>query len=82
MDNHNNNNILKGFTKQEIINYLEIKDRLIDVKNNKIIPENKLNYTDIMMYALPFILVLIAILVIYIVYKNRRNNDDNNSKCK
>jgi|TARA_R110002049_G_scaffold155863_1_gene320813 cytochrome c-type biogenesis protein CcmH/NrfF len=84
MDNHNNNNILKGFTKQEIINYLDIKDRLIDVKNNKIIPENKLTYTDIMMYALPFILVLIAILVIYIVYKNRRNNtnDDNDSKCK
>jgi cytochrome c-type biogenesis protein CcmH/NrfF len=85
MDNHNNNNILKGFTKQEIINYLDVKDRLTDVKNSIIIPcKNGINYTDIMMYVLPFILVLIAILVIYIVYKNRRNNtnDDNDSKCK
>ncbi len=84
MDNHNNNNILKGFTKQEIINYLDVKDRIIDVKNNMIKPDNKLNYTDMMMYALPFILLLIAILVIYIVYKNRRinTNDDNDSKCK
>lgn len=85
MDNHNNNNnILKGFTKQEIINYLDVKDRIIDVKNNMIKPDNKLNYTDMMMNALPFILLLIAILVIYIVYKNRRinTNDDNDSKCK
>ena len=68
MDNHND--IFKGFTKQEIINYLEIKDRLIDVKNNKIIPDgNGINYTDIMMNALPFILVLILILVIYLVHK-------------
>jgi len=37
MDNHNN--ILKGFTKQDIISFLEVKDRLNDVKNNIIIPK-------------------------------------------
>ena len=75
MDNHNNNNILKGFTKQEIINYLDIKDRLIDVKNNITITDNKINYTDMMMYALPFILVLILILIIYIVYKQYKTDN-------
>ena len=71
---------LKKLTKQEISHYFYVKDRLMENIEN----DNKLNYTDIMMYALPFILVLIAILVIYIVYKNRRNNtnDDNDSKCK
>ena len=69
MDNHNNNNILKGFTKQEIINYLDVKDRLNDVKNNITITDNKINYTDAMLYILPFILVLILILVIYLVHK-------------
>lgn len=61
--------ILKGFTKQEIINYLDVKDRLTDAKNNMTSIDNKINYIDMMMYALPFILILILILVIYLVYK-------------
>lgn len=82
MEHHKN--ILKGFTKQDLINYLEVKDRLADAKNSMTITNNKINYVDIMMYCLPFLLVLIAILVIYIVYKNRRNNttDDNYDKYK
>ena len=67
MDNHKD--ILKGFTKQEIINYLDVKDRLTDAKNNMTSIDNKINYIDMMMYALPFILILILILVIYLVYK-------------
>ena len=74
MDNHKN--ILKGFTKQEIINYLDVKDRLNDVKDNIIIPNNnKINYIDIMLYTLPFILILILILVIYLVYKQYYKKD-------
>ena len=53
MDNHKD--ILKGFTKQEIINYLDVKDRLTDAKNNITSIDNKINYIDMMMYALPFI---------------------------
>ena len=69
MDN-NNNNILKGFTKQEIINYLDVKDRLIYAKNSMTSTDiNNINYIDIMLYILPFILVLILVLLIYLVYK-------------
>jgi cytochrome c-type biogenesis protein CcmH/NrfF len=75
MDNHKN--ILKGFTKQEIINYLDVKDRLTDAKNSMTITDNKINYTDMMLYTLPFILVLIAILVIYLVYKNNKKDIKN-----
>jgi cytochrome c-type biogenesis protein CcmH/NrfF len=73
MENHKN--ILKGFTKQEIINYLDVKDRLTDAKNIMGITNNKIKYIDIMLYTLPIILVLIAILIIYLVYKN--NYKDN-----
>jgi cytochrome c-type biogenesis protein CcmH/NrfF len=72
MENHKN--ILKGFTKQEIINYLDVKDRLTDAKNSMAITNNKINYINIMLYTLPFILVLIAILIIYLVYKNNKDN--------
>jgi len=72
---------ISKLTKDEMINYLYVRDVIRGGDN---IPDNKINYTDMMMYALPFILVLILILVIYIVYKNRRinTNDDNDSKCK
>jgi cytochrome c-type biogenesis protein CcmH/NrfF len=73
MENHKN--ILKGFTKQEIINYLDVKDRLTDAKNSMTIKDNKINYTDMMLYTLPFILVLIAILIIYLVYKQYYKKD-------
>lgn len=74
MDNHKN--ILKGFTKQEIINYLDVKDRLTDAKNSIIIPcENGINYIEIMSYTLPFILVLILIIVIFLVYKKYYKKD-------
>jgi len=72
MDHHKN--ILKGFTKQEIINYLDVKDRLTDVKNNMTTIDNKINYTDMMLYSLPFILVLIFILIIYLFYKNNKKD--------
>lgn len=73
MEHHKN--ILKGFTKQEIINYLDVKDRLTDAKNSMTIKDNKINYTDMMLYFLPFILVLIAILIIYLVYKQYYKKD-------
>lgn len=76
MEHHKN--ILKGFTKQEIINYLDVKDRLTDAKNNMIIPDNKINYIDMMLYILPFILLLILILVIYLVYKQYYKKDEKN----
>lgn len=75
MDNHKD--ILKGFTKQEIINYLDVKDRLTDAKNNITSIDNKINYIDMMMYALPFILILILILVIYLVYKQYKTDEKN-----
>jgi len=77
MENHND--ILKGFTKQEIINYLDVKDRLTDAKNNMAIKDNKINYTNMMLYTLPFILILILILVLYLVYK-QYYSDDKKSK--
>jgi len=73
MEHHKD--ILKGFTKQEIINYLDVKDRLTDAKNSMTIKDNKINYTDMMLYTLPFILVLIAILIIYLVYKQYYKKD-------
>ena len=73
MEHHKD--ILKGFTKQEIINYLDVKDRLKDVKDTMLTPNNKINYADIMLYTLPFVLVLILILVIYLVYKQYYIND-------
>lgn len=75
MEHHKD--ILKGFTKQEIINYLDVKDRLIDAKNSITTTDNKINYIDFMLYALPFILVLIAILIIYLVYKNNKKDIKN-----
>ena len=56
MDNHTD--ILKGFSKGDIISYLDVKDRLTDVKNT-MQDINNINYIDIMLYILPFILVLI-----------------------
>jgi uncharacterized membrane protein YukC len=78
MENHKN--ILKGFTKQDLINYLEVKDRLADAKNSMTITNNKINYIDMMLYALPVILVLILILVMYLVYKHMKK--DTNEKNK
>jgi len=78
MEHHKN--ILKGFTKQEIINYLDVKDRLTDAKNSMTIKDNKINYTDMMLYTLPFILVLIAILIIYLVYKQYYKKDIKSKK--
>ncbi len=66
MDNHTN--ILKGFSKGDIISYLDVKDRLTDVKNT-MQDINNINYIDIMLSILPFILVLILVLLIYLVYK-------------
>ena len=73
MEHHKN--ILKGFTKQEIINYLDVKDRLTDAKNSMTIKDNKINYTDMMLYTLPFILGFILILILYLVYKKYYKKD-------
>lgn len=78
MENHKN--ILKGFTKQEIINYLDVKDKLTDAKNSIVKTDNNINYIDIMLYSLPFILVLIAILIICLVYKNNKKDIKNKEK--
>ena len=58
---------ISKLTKNEMINYLYVKD-IIRGGNNRDIISN-INYTNIMLYTLPFILVLIIILVIYLVYK-------------
>lgn len=47
------------------------------MRNNMTTIDNKINYTDIMLYTLPFILVLILILVIYLVYKQYKKIDIN-----
>jgi len=63
---------ISKLTKDEMINYLYVRDVIRGGDN---IPDNKINYTDMMMYALPFILVLILILVIYLVHKQYKADD-------
>ena len=72
MEHHKD--ILIWFTKQEIINYLNVKDRLTDVKIVWQYPV-KINYIEIILYILPFILVFILILILYLVYKQYKAYD-------
>jgi len=64
---------ISNLTKDEMINYLYVRDIIRGGDNRDII--GNINYTDIMLYTLPFILVLIIILVIYLVYKQYKADD-------
>jgi hypothetical protein len=68
---------ISKLTKDEMINYLYVRDIIRGGDNRDII--SNINYTDIMLYTLPFILVLIIILVLYLVYK-QYYRDDKKSK--
>ena len=63
---------ISKLTKDEMINYLYVRDLVRGGDDNT---TDKLNYTDMMMYALPFILVLILILVIYLIHKQYKTDD-------
>ena len=63
---------ISKLTKDEMINYLYVRDVIRGGNNTEYI--NKINYIDIMLYALPFILILILILVIYLVYKQYKTD--------
>lgn len=67
---------ISKLTKEEMINYLYVRD-LVRGGDDNIIKKN--NYIDFMLYTLPFILVLILILVIYLVYKKYYKTDDKKS---
>jgi hypothetical protein len=64
---------ISKLTKEEMVNYLYVRDLVRGGDDNIII---KNNYYDIMLYTLPFILILILILVIYLVYKKYYKKDD------
>jgi len=62
---------ISKLTKDEMINYLYVRD-IIRGGNDNI--TKKLDYTNMMLYLLPFILILILILVLYLVFKKNANN--------
>jgi hypothetical protein len=62
---------ISKLTKDEMINYLYVRD-IIKSEN---ITNTGINYTNIMLYLLPFILILILILLIYLVYKQYYKDD-------
>ena len=64
---------ISKLTKDEMINYLYVRDIIRGGDNTEYI--KNFNYVDIMLYALPVILVLILILVIYLVYKQYKADD-------
>ena len=68
---------ISKLTKDEMINYLYVRDVIRGGDN---IPDNKINYTDAMLYILPFILVLILILIIFLVHKQYKADDKKESK--
>jgi hypothetical protein len=66
---------ISNLTKDEMINYLYVRDIIRGGNNTETDIIGNINYTDIMLYTLPFILVLIIILVIYLVYKQYYSDD-------
>jgi cytochrome c-type biogenesis protein CcmH/NrfF len=70
---------ISKLTKDEMINYLYVRDLIRGGDDN--ITE-KLDYTNIMLYLLPFILVLILILVIYLIFIKHTNNKQNTNEKK
>ena len=62
---------ISKLTKDEMINYLYVRD----IVRNYNINDTDINYTNIMLYLLPFILILILILIIYLVYKQYYKDD-------
>lgn len=67
---------ISKLTKDEMINYLYVRD-IIKSEN---FTNTDINYTNIMLYLLPFILILILILIIYLVYKQYYKYDKNDKK--
>jgi len=65
---------ISKLTKDEMVNYLYVRDVIRGGSNDTDIISN-INYTNIMLYTLPFILLLILILVIYLVYKQYYRDD-------
>jgi len=68
---------ISKLTKDEMVNYLYVRDIIRGGDNIDTI--SNINYTNIMLYSLPFIMVLILILVLYLVYK-QYYRDDKKSK--
>jgi len=64
---------ISKLTKEEMVNYFYVKDVIRGGDNTEYI--NKINYIEMMGNTLPFILVLILILVIYIAYKQYYKNN-------
>ena len=64
---------ISKLTKDEMVNYFYVKDIIRGGDNTEYI--NKINYIEMMGNTLPFILVLILILVIYIAYKQYYKNN-------
>ena len=60
---------ISKLTKDEMINYLYVRDIIRGGDNTDTNYISNINYTNIMLYTLPFILILILILVMYLVYK-------------
>jgi|DEB0MinimDraft_6_1074348.scaffolds.fasta_scaffold183560_2 hypothetical protein len=69
---------ISKLTKEEMVNYLYVRDVIRQGTNDTDTISN-INYTNIMLYSLPFIMVLILILVLYLVYK-QYYRDDKKSK--
>ena len=67
---------ISKLTKDEMVNYLYVRDIIRGGGDTDII--SNINYTNIMLYTLPFILVLILILVLYLVYKQYYRDDKKN----
>ena len=68
---------ISKLTKDEMVNYLYVRD--IIRGGNETDTISNINYTNIMLISLPFIMVLILILVLYLVYK-QYYRDDKKSK--
>ena len=68
---------ISKLTKDEMVNYLYVRDIIRGGDETDTI--SNINYTNIMLYSLPFIMVLILILVLYLVYK-QYYRDDKKSK--
>jgi predicted RND superfamily exporter protein len=68
---------ISKLTKDEMVNYLYVRDIIRGGDDTDTI--SNINYTNIMLISLPFIMVLILILVLYLVYK-QYYRDDKKSK--
>jgi len=67
---------ISKLTKDEMVNYLYVRDIIRGGDETDTI--SNINYTNIMLISLPFIMVLILILVLYLVYKQYYRDDKKN----